>query len=86
MRIGIDIDNVIANFDDVLLKAYLKQDKELRNTGIVNDKVYFRKGMFDWTTQEEHSIQMIEELKPNAIYADFFNKLLQVHKENETDE
>lgn len=53
MRIGIDIDNVIANFDDVLLKAYLKQDKKFRNTGIINDKVYFRKGMFDWTKEEE---------------------------------
>ena len=34
MRIGIDIDNVISNFNDVLLKEYLKHDKELRNTGI----------------------------------------------------
>ena len=36
MNIGIDIDNVLSNFNDVLLKDYLKHDKELRNNGIVN--------------------------------------------------
>ena len=30
IKIGIDIDNCISNFDDVLLKEYLKHDKELR--------------------------------------------------------
>lgn len=56
MKIGIDIDNVISNFDDTLLKEYLKHDKELRNTGIVNENPdYFRKGMFDWTEEEEKS-------------------------------
>jgi hypothetical protein len=56
MRIGIDIDNVISNFNDTLLKEYLKHDKELRNTGIVNEHPKsFRYGMFDWTEQEEKS-------------------------------
>lgn len=56
MRIGIDIDNVISNFDDTLLKEYLKHDKELRNTGIINkNPEYLRKGMFDWTEGEENS-------------------------------
>lgn len=56
MRIGIDIDNVISNFDDTLLKEYLKHDKELRNTGIINENPeYLRKGMFDWTEGEENS-------------------------------
>lgn len=30
MNIGIDIDNVISNFDDELLKEYLIHDKKLR--------------------------------------------------------
>ena len=52
MRIGIDI----SNFDDTLLKEYLKHDKELRNTGIINkNPEYLRKGMFDWTEEEESS-------------------------------
>ena len=54
MKIGIDIDNCISNFDDVLLKEYLKHDKELRNTGIINENPeYLRIGMFDWTDEEE---------------------------------
>ena len=53
MKIGIDIDNVISNFNDELLKEYLKHDKELRNTGIINENVFIRYGMFDWTEKEE---------------------------------
>lgn len=54
MKIGIDIDNVISNFDYELLKEYLKHDKELRNTGIINKNApYIRNGMFDWSEEEE---------------------------------
>ena len=56
MKIGIDIDNCISNFDDTLLEEYLKHDKELRNTGIINkNPEYLRKGMFDWTVEEENN-------------------------------
>lgn len=34
MRIGIDIDNVISNFNEELLKKYTNCDKKLRNTDI----------------------------------------------------
>ena len=70
MKIGIDIDNVISNFNDELLKEYLKHDKELRNTGIINIDVFIRYGMFDWTEKEEtefykNSIERIAiKLKP----------------------
>ena len=70
MKIGIDIDNVISNFNDELLKEYLKHDKELRNTGIINEDVFIRYGMFDWTEKEEsefykNNIERIaEKLKP----------------------
>lgn len=54
MRIGIDIDNVISNFNDEMLKEYIKHDKELRNAGIINENAeYFRDGMFDWSKKEE---------------------------------
>ncbi len=54
MRIGIDIDNVISNFNDTLLNEYLLHDKELRNSGIINKNAdYIRKGMFDWNEDEE---------------------------------
>ena len=56
MRIGIDIDNVIANFDDTMLQSYLEYDKKLRNTGIINSTPYYiRRGMFDWTSDEEET-------------------------------
>ena len=49
MNIGIDIDNVISNFNEVLKEEFLKHDKELRNTGIVNPNLYVTQGMFDWS-------------------------------------
>ena len=56
MRIGIDIDNVISNFNEMLLETYLIHDKELRNTGIINPNAkYIRTGMFDWSNEEELS-------------------------------
>ena len=69
MRIGIDIDNCISNFYDTLLKEYLKHDKELRNAGIINESPeYLRKGMFDWTDEEETSFY-------NANIENFARKL-----------
>lgn len=68
MRIGIDIDNVISNFDDELLKEYLKHDKTLRNTGIINENAdYITRGMFDWSEEEESSFykQNIERIAKN---------------------
>lgn len=48
MKIGIDIDNVISNFNDVLLEEFINHNKELRNTGIVDNTKYINRGMFDW--------------------------------------
>lgn len=53
MRIGIDIDNVISNFNEVLFNEYVKHDKELRNNGVINKNEYIR-GMFDWSEEEEN--------------------------------
>ena len=52
MNIGIDIDNVISKFDEALEEEFLKQDKELRNTGIINPNKHMTEGMFDWTDDE----------------------------------
>lgn len=81
MKIGIDIDNVISNFDDTLLNEYLKHDKELRNTGIINKNTYLRNGMFDWSEDEEKDFytknieKFAEKFKPinNSTY--YINKL-----------
>ena len=68
MKIGIDIDNVISNFNEELIKEYLMHDKELRNTGIINEKAkYIRNGMFDWTDDEEKTFykENIERIAKN---------------------
>ena len=68
MNIGIDIDNVISNFDEELLKEYIKHDKELRNTGIINPHAeYIRKGMFDWSKEEDNTFykENIEQIAKN---------------------
>ena len=67
MNIGIDIDNVISNFNEVLKQEFLEHDKKLRNTGITNPKVYMTKGMFDWTNDEVWTFYMenIERIAQN---------------------
>ena len=82
MRIGIDIDNCISNFDDVLLEEYLKHDKELRNTGIINKEPYYiTVDMFDWSKEENddfyyNNIQRIAmSLKPLNNAKEVIDKL-----------
>ena len=73
MRIGIDIDNVISNFNEELLKEYLEHDKTLRNTGIINKNAhYIRRGMFDWTEEEENKFykENIERIAKNLKVKD----------------
>lgn len=82
MKIGIDIDNCISNFNDTLLKEYLKHDKELRNSGIINENPeYLRREMFDWTDEEEKSFynenieNFAKKLKPIEGSVYFIKKL-----------
>lgn len=84
MKIGIDIDNCISNFDDTLLKEYLKHDKELRNTGIINENAEsIRRGMFDWTEKEENDFynsnieNFAKKLKPLEDSSYYINKLME---------
>ena len=80
MRIGIDIDNVISNFDEVLLKNYLEHDKTLNNSGIVHNDKYIRQ-MFDWDSSYENDYykknieKIAKSLEPldDAVY--YINKL-----------
>ena len=47
MRIGVDIDNVLSNFNDVLLNEYKKHDNAINGKGIVHQDLYIR-DMFNW--------------------------------------
>lgn len=62
MRIGLDIDNVVTDFDKKILEEFFKEDKNKRNRGIVNPDGNWIKNCFDWSNEE------IE---------DFFNKNMQ---------
>lgn len=82
MRIGIDIDNVISNFNEELLKEYINHDKELRNTGIINENAdYIRRGMFDWSEDEEKSFykdnieRIVKDLKVKDGAKEYIDKL-----------
>lgn len=55
MKIGIDIDNVISNFNEELLKEYKKHDEEINGKGIVNKDAYITE-MFDWNKEYEKKI------------------------------
>ena len=57
MRIGVDIDNVLSNFDEVLKEQYLKHDKELGGSGIVNKDVYI-KHAFNWDEEYERKFYL----------------------------
>lgn len=53
MNIGLDIDNVITDFNGGMMKEYLIEDKNKRNRGIVNPKsAHLTRGMFDWSDEE----------------------------------
>lgn len=53
MRIGLDLDNVILDTDKYLLEEMLKEDKNKRNSGIINQNAdYILSGMFDWSKDE----------------------------------
>ena len=80
MNIGVDIDNVISNFNEELLKEYLKYDKKLNGNGIVNKEEYITK-MFNLT--EEESIKFYKgnierianNLKPIKDCSKYLKKL-----------
>lgn len=52
MKIGIDIDNVLSNFNDVLLNEYKKHDNAINGKGIVHQDLYIR-DMFNWDKEYE---------------------------------
>lgn len=84
MRIGIDIDNVISNFDEELLKEFFIHDKKLRNTGIINKNKYITKGMFDWSKEEKDDFYYnnIERIAKNLTVIDKAQEYIKKLREN----
>lgn len=82
MNIGIDIDNVISNFNEVLLEEYLIHDKEIGKRGIINKNAeYIRRGMFDWSEIEEKTFykqnieRIVKKLNPIEGAREYIDKL-----------
>ena len=72
MKIGIDIDNVLSKFNESLLEEFLIEDKNKRNSGIVNNNLYITRGMFDWSKEEtdEFYNNNIERIATNLDMVD----------------
>jgi Uncharacterized conserved protein len=83
MRIGLDIDNVILNTDDVLLENMLLEDKKIRNSGIINKEAYIFSGMFDWSKEElidffiNNMERIAKTLNPLKDSIKYINKILE---------
>lgn len=84
MRIGLDIDNVIFDTDEEIIKEMILEDKNKRNKGIINkDADYIFLGMFDWSKEEidEFLYNKMEDIAkrvkplPKAKY--YIDKLLE---------
>ena len=67
MKIGIDIDNVISNFNDTLLTEYLLHDKELRNSGIINKNADYN----IFKSLDNVNLDCVLGTKTNGVYKSF---------------
>ncbi len=82
MRIGLDLDNVVSDFDAGILEAFFIEDKNKRNSGIVNPNGRWIKHLFDWTNDEveeffNNNMERISlKLKPRKGAKKYMNKLL----------
>ena len=83
MRIGVDIDNVLSNFSEELLREYIIHDKEINGNGIINKNECIRK-MFDWKDEEEKKFykenieRIVVNLKPIKNCAKYIRKLKKI--------
>ncbi len=84
MRIGLDIDNVITDFDRGILEGFLIEDKNKRNRGIINPKAnHVTKGMFDWSEEEvkdfyaKYTESIAQDLHPRRNCKKIMDKLLE---------
>lgn len=84
MKIGFDIDNVVSEFDEIILKNMLKEDRKKRNKGIINpDADYLTHGMFDWSKEEtdiffnSNTENFAKKLKTKPYAKKIINQLLE---------
>lgn len=84
MRIGIDIDDTVANTQNILLEAALKYDREkMGNKGIVNHNVLLIEDRFEWSKEVKNKFlkeavsKYFMTLEPKKNSVDIINKLVE---------
>ena len=83
MIIGLDIDNVISDFDGGMKPLFLKEDKNKRNTGVIDNNLHYMKGMFDWSDEEVEEFlatvceDCAKRLRIRRGAREYINKLIQ---------
>ena len=83
MIIGLDIDNVISDFDGGMQPLFLKEDKNKRNTGVIDANLHYMKGMFDWSDEEVEEFlatvceDCAKRLRIRRGAREYINKLIQ---------
>ncbi|MBE5765066.1 MAG: hypothetical protein E7339_05650 [Clostridiales bacterium] len=83
MIIGLDIDNVISDFDGGMKPLFLKEDKNKRNTGVIDANLHYMKGMFDWSDEEVEEFLAVvcedcaKRLRIRRGAREYINKLIQ---------
>ena len=83
MIIGLDIDNVISDFDGCMEGVFVEEDKNKRNTGVLNPKLHYMRGMLDWSEDEVNEFLAREcenyarvlKIRKNARY--YINRLIE---------
>lgn len=81
MIIGLDIDNVITDLDKTFLEEFLKEDKNKRNSGIINKNAkHITEGMLDWSSQEIHDFLVSDMERMSLIFEPIPNAKLYIDK------
>lgn len=87
MKIGLDIDNVVADLDQSLEEEFKKEDLNKRNTGIVNKNARHVSMQYDWSNEERIEFfsnnmeRIAKDLKPIKDAKFYIDKLLEEHHE-----
>ncbi len=88
MKIALDIDNVILDYDDEMLNAMLEEDKNKRNRGIINKNAdYIFCGLLDWSNEEieeflnDNTEKIAENFKCLKNAKKYIDKLLEENNE-----
>lgn len=80
MRIGIDVDDTLANTKELIIEYAIEYDKKhFRNEGIIHPEIYDLSGMFNWTKEEKKQFinDCMEEIASKVTIKDNAKEVLQ---------